>query len=342
MFSTKSDVELKRLGFIRSIAISTVVCVLGLYERALKWTIGTVEGAVMAVVKPVYEIFKRLVDTVFVWLDSLVDKILTKLYELSPTFVKVAISQVKIWIEIAKPIYNIFLTQVRLIGLKAAIHYMVTLYKPIVLPQIALFWYEFQKKPLVHFMAKFAIPIGTRVSEIYNKVIVYMSKKGYSIFGYFVEIPINEMAIAYKVVETAAKAAEQVAALVGGGVGAALNVAGGAVGTGLAVANKVADTAAGGAAVASKVAETAVEGAAAVVEGGATAVLNVADAIVGGGVATASKVADTAVEGTSTALKAADAIVKGGASAATKLAGSVIGGAFNLADSAIGGTFKLG
>ena len=68
--------ELKHLGFERIAAIQTLVCVSNLYEYAkhnsgpLRSTVGTVEGAVTAVVGPVYQKLKGVPDDVLAFLDT--------------------------------------------------------------------------------------------------------------------------------------------------------------------------------------------------------------------------------------------------------------------------------
>lgn len=72
----KKSQELKHLGFVRVAAIHALVCVSSLYDYAkrnsgpLRSTVGTVEGAVTAVVAPVYEKFKGVPADLLVFLDE--------------------------------------------------------------------------------------------------------------------------------------------------------------------------------------------------------------------------------------------------------------------------------
>lgn len=72
----RSDVQLKRLGFVRVLAINAAVVVTSLYGYAkensgpLKSTVGKVENAVTAVVGPVFERFKGLPGDILVFLDK--------------------------------------------------------------------------------------------------------------------------------------------------------------------------------------------------------------------------------------------------------------------------------
>lgn len=72
----KSNGQLKRLGFVRMIAINALVCLSNLYEYAkqssgpLKSTVGTVESTVTTVVGPFYNQFKGVPDDLLVFLDE--------------------------------------------------------------------------------------------------------------------------------------------------------------------------------------------------------------------------------------------------------------------------------
>lgn len=85
----KSDGQLKRLGFVRMIAINALVCVSNLYEYAkqssgpLKSTVETVESTVTTVVGPVYLKFKGVPVDLLVFLD---EKVLSKSSTLLPHF----------------------------------------------------------------------------------------------------------------------------------------------------------------------------------------------------------------------------------------------------------------
>lgn len=69
------ELGLNHLGFVRVAAIQVLVTLSNLYDYAkqnsgpLKPTIGKVEGAVTAVVTPVYNKFKDVPDTLLLFLD---------------------------------------------------------------------------------------------------------------------------------------------------------------------------------------------------------------------------------------------------------------------------------
>lgn len=85
----------------------------------------------------------------------------------------------------------------------AAIHYANTLYKESVLIQLAKVWYGVNQISPLNVVAQMAVPTATHLSEKYNKAIVYMAAKDYTIFGHFPLVPIDDMVKAYKQVEAA-------------------------------------------------------------------------------------------------------------------------------------------
>lgn len=82
----RSDGELKYLGFVKMIAINTMMCVLNLYECAkqksgpLKSTLQTMENAVTAAIGPVYEKYKGVPDVAVGFLDKKVVFVNTQLF----------------------------------------------------------------------------------------------------------------------------------------------------------------------------------------------------------------------------------------------------------------------
>jgi hypothetical protein len=73
--SSKKDLELKHLGFVRIATIQILVSVSSLYDYAkrnsgpLRSPVGAVEGTVSAVVSPVYDKLKGVPDHLLVFLD---------------------------------------------------------------------------------------------------------------------------------------------------------------------------------------------------------------------------------------------------------------------------------
>ncbi|KAK3418881.1 hypothetical protein EUGRSUZ_H04640 [Eucalyptus grandis] len=73
--------QLKHLGFVRLTAVHALVFVSGLYDRAkrncgpLRPAVATVEGAVTAVVGPVYEKLKDVPEDLLVFADRKVSSL---------------------------------------------------------------------------------------------------------------------------------------------------------------------------------------------------------------------------------------------------------------------------
>jgi len=80
METQRKNQELKHLGFVRLAAIHALLCATSLYDYAkqnsgpLRSAVGTVEGAVTAVVGPVYQKLKGVPDDLLVFLDKKVPK----------------------------------------------------------------------------------------------------------------------------------------------------------------------------------------------------------------------------------------------------------------------------
>lgn len=76
METESKRIELKHLGFVRIAAIHVLGVVFNLYDYAkrnsgpLRSAVGTVEGAVTAVVGPVYEKFRGIPDDLLVFFDK--------------------------------------------------------------------------------------------------------------------------------------------------------------------------------------------------------------------------------------------------------------------------------
>lgn len=81
METERKNQELKHLGFVRLGAIHALICASSLYDYAkqnsgpLRSAVGTVEGAVTAVVGPVYQKLKGVPDDLLVFLDNKVRKL---------------------------------------------------------------------------------------------------------------------------------------------------------------------------------------------------------------------------------------------------------------------------
>ncbi|KEH41843.1 REF/SRPP-like protein At1g67360 [Medicago truncatula] len=83
-------------------------------------------------------------------------------------------------------------------GAKAAVNYVATKSKQIVLTSLVKIWSGLNHYPPFHAVAEMAVPTTARWSEKYNHVVKDITRKGYTVFGYLPLIPIDEIAKAFK------------------------------------------------------------------------------------------------------------------------------------------------
>ncbi|KAM1645142.1 hypothetical protein COP1_006620 [Malus domestica] len=202
--------ELKHLGFLEVAAIQTLVCISNLYDYAkqnsgpLRSMVGTVEGAVTAVVGPVYRKFKGVPDDVLTFLDAKVDEATNKFDKHAPPVAKQVASQAHCLIQKAAEKGQRIVREAETGGPRAAIHYAATEYKNFVLNQSVKLWVELNKYPSIHTVAQNAAPTAAHWSGKYNHTVKDLTRKGYAIFGYLPLVPIDEMSKAVEKGETEA------------------------------------------------------------------------------------------------------------------------------------------
>ncbi|OWM76208.1 hypothetical protein CDL15_Pgr009854 [Punica granatum] len=200
----KKSHELKHLGFVRVATIHAVVCISSLYDYAkrnsgpLRSTVGTVEGAVTAVVGPVYEKFKGVPDDLLAFLDEKADEASHKFDEHAPPIAKKIAYQVHGLFEIASHKAQKLVHEAQTGGPWAAFHYAGRESKQLVLSQSVKVWDKLNEVPPLHNVAEMAVPTAAHWSKKYNHTVKKMSRKGYPVFGYFPLIPVDEMAKAFK------------------------------------------------------------------------------------------------------------------------------------------------
>jgi len=203
----KNDVELKHLGFVREIALKTLVCVSNLYESAkknsgsLKSAVGTVESAVTAAVGPVYDKFKGVPDVVLVFADKKVDIAVNKFDEQAPPLAKQVASKAHSLLQTTSEVTQDLVREVQVGGPTAAIKYASATYKQPVLNQAAKVWYEANKIAPFHAVAQVTLPTGAYFSSKYNKLVSDLAGKGYAVFDYLPLVPVEELTKAYKQIQ---------------------------------------------------------------------------------------------------------------------------------------------
>ncbi|XAR48176.1 hypothetical protein NMG60_11030911 [Bertholletia excelsa] len=200
--------ELKHLGFLRIIVINSLVCMSNLYDYAkqnsgpLRSTVGTVERAVTTVIRPVYEKLKGVPDDLLAFVDEKVDEAANKLNKHAPPTIKKVVVKSYTVVQKASGVVLNFIHEARTGGPCSAIHYAGTVYVHLCLNILARFWYAANKITVLHVIAQMAVPTVAHWSEKYNNTILHLNGKGYTAFGYLPQVPINEIAKAYKQIET--------------------------------------------------------------------------------------------------------------------------------------------
>ncbi|KAK6930819.1 Rubber elongation factor [Dillenia turbinata] len=198
------ELKLKRLGFVQIAAINSMICALNLYEYAkqnsgpLRSTVGAVEGAVIAVVGPVYDKFKDVPVTLLVFLDDKVDEASHKFDERAPPLAKQVVSQAHRAVLKATEVAKTLVHKAQTGGPKEAIHYAAEENKQLLLNGTVDAWSRLNKIPTIHKAADLAVPTAAQWSEKYNKVVVDMKHKGYPVVGYLPVVPIEKISEAFK------------------------------------------------------------------------------------------------------------------------------------------------
>ncbi|GAU16644.1 hypothetical protein TSUD_325940 [Trifolium subterraneum] len=196
--------ELKRLGFVKIAAIRTFVFVSYLYESAkknsgsLRSAVETVEGSVTTVIGPVYNKFKGVPDDVLVFVDNKVDEATHKFNEHAPHIARQLADQTKSLIQKVSYEAGKVASVGRSAGPRAAVDYVITESKNLLLINSVKLWTVLNQFPPFHAVAEMAIPTAAHWSEKYNHAIKAMTEKGYSFVGYLPLVPINELSKAFK------------------------------------------------------------------------------------------------------------------------------------------------
>ncbi|KAK4793198.1 hypothetical protein SAY86_023633 [Trapa natans] len=142
----RKSYELKRLGFVRVVAIHALVCVSNLYDYAkrnsgpLRSTVGVVEGAVTAVAGPVYEKFKGVPFDALVFIDQKLDGASHKFDEHAPLTAKKIMCLAHDMIEIISQKTQKLVQEARDGGTGGAIHYVAAELKQLLLIQSMNVW----------------------------------------------------------------------------------------------------------------------------------------------------------------------------------------------------------
>ncbi|XP_047322372.1 REF/SRPP-like protein At1g67360 [Impatiens glandulifera] len=204
----RNEPELKRLGFVRVIALNTLLCASNLYDYAkknsgpLKSAVGTVENAVTPVLVPVRDKFKDLPAQFLVFLDDKVDEAVNKFNIHAPIIAKKVVSQGKDMIKRTSEEAQVLVKDVQVGGASAGIEHASALFKELFVWWSVRFWYLANTIKPCKAVAHKAIPVLTVCADKYNQTLTGLTSKGYAAIAYFPLVPVDEMANAYKKFET--------------------------------------------------------------------------------------------------------------------------------------------
>uniref|UniRef100_A0A1J3J1K5 REF/SRPP-like protein n=1 Tax=Noccaea caerulescens TaxID=107243 RepID=A0A1J3J1K5_NOCCA len=205
------EVGLKHLGFVRIAAIHALVCVSSLYEYAkqnsgpLKPAVGKVEGAVTAVVTPVYNKLKDVPDTLLVFLDHKVGEVSYKFDKHAPPMAKKVVTQANVLIHKAAEKTQSFVKEARTGGPKAAFVYAASEYKYLVVISSVKVWAKLNQYKPIHAVGDKALPVVAHYSTLYNDLVTDMSQMGYPVVSYLPLVPVDDIVKAYEKEDAAAR-----------------------------------------------------------------------------------------------------------------------------------------
>jgi len=206
-----NEVGLKHLGFVRIAAIHALVCVSSLYEYAkqnsgpLKPAVGKVEGAVTAVVTPVFNKLKDVPDTLLVFLDHKVGEVSYKFDKNAPPMAKKVVSTANVLIHKATEKTQSIVKEARTGGPKAAFVYAANEYKCLVVTCSVKVWAKLNQYKPIHAVGDKAFPLVAHYSTMYNDLVTDMSQMGYPVVGYLPLVPVDDIVKAYEKEDAAAR-----------------------------------------------------------------------------------------------------------------------------------------
>ncbi|XP_042064630.1 REF/SRPP-like protein At1g67360 [Salvia splendens] len=213
--AVNGDIQLKHLGFVRSLVINAVVLVSNIYDNAkqnsgsLRPTVDRAEGAVTAVVTPIYHRFRDVPTHLLVFLDNKVDDASHKFDEHAPPVAKNVALKVHVIMKKASATVEELVEEAKVGGPMAAVYRSSSMSKTFAINQLAVVWYKINQHSSLQGVAEVAAPTATQWSEKYNSLVQGMRGEGHSLFCYAPLIPVEEMAKAYKRVEASAADKEE-------------------------------------------------------------------------------------------------------------------------------------
>lgn len=116
----------------------------------------------------------------------------------APPYVKQVVKRAHGYVEKASEKAQRFVSEAQSGGPRAAVHYAATGYKQFVLNQAVRLWVGVNQWAPVHTVAQKAAPKAAQLSERYNHLVMDLTRKGYTVFGYLPLVPVDDIAKAFK------------------------------------------------------------------------------------------------------------------------------------------------
>lgn len=195
----KTEGGLKHLRSVRLLAVNAVLVVTNLYtytkenSGSLKSTFGNVEKAVTTVIGPVYQKTKEIPEELLQFIDKKVD-------DFAPPLAKKAITGVDQLVHASVEAGVHFVQEAKL-GPQHVIDLATSSIKSCAAGVLDVVGYTVNRYPVLRKGTDIILPTVSHVSETYNSLVTKLAGKGYPIFGYFPQIPIDDITKAFKPVE---------------------------------------------------------------------------------------------------------------------------------------------
>ncbi|KAL1832922.1 hypothetical protein ACET3Z_002573 [Daucus carota] len=203
--------QLKYLGFVQEAAIYVILLVTSFYEYAksnsgpLKSGILTVEGAVTAVIGPVYHKFHHVPFQLLLFVDRKVDQLMTKVDHHMPALIKDTSSQVRVLVTEIKQVGVVETAKKRAhtvyIKYQPVANEYYCKYEPLAEKYIVVTWSSLNRLPLFPQLAHVLVPTTAYCATRYNRTVVYFRSRSYTVSYYAPLVPIEKIAKIFKTTE---------------------------------------------------------------------------------------------------------------------------------------------
>ncbi|KAK9673006.1 hypothetical protein RND81_12G140000 [Saponaria officinalis] len=180
--------KLKHLGYVRVVAINTMVWLSTVYDYAKlnsgpsRSVVASVKTAVTTAISPFFNIFKTVLYHLLVFLDHQVDVAMVKFDDHARTLMKKLARQVHDVVQSTTQVSKELLHQAQTGGPLSAARYAANKTKDTVFHQSVKFWSKLDKLPLFHVVVEMTVPTTSHFSDKYNKLVFDLRLKGYIVF----------------------------------------------------------------------------------------------------------------------------------------------------------------